>query len=514
MAPDKSAKVGPEIIVDNDNENDNENTTPRRRSSEAREGSSGGSDTTTNGNGNGKAPAKLRSVDFLTPEQLRRKREGDRLSQKHARQRTKALVEHLQARVQDLELQNSSLAHDLSAATAALAGCRCGRGPHSLHHIDSGGGGGDDDKVTDAGSWGSDLGSETSSTTALSRTMRLDETGAVNNGNALEATLTQMIDGNFPGLDFTMWDGVSGFDDKATAAAFQPGLFTVPYTNGLSTGPVAAPTLPQPPPPQTQQPLPPPSPTNDAQLVHTATHGHAHAYHTIARGQHVWSTLPPHLAATCLLDEVVINLLQSRRPLESSGGNAQEYQRRTFPSIQSLLNPALSLASSLAEAEANNASSSASTASSPASSVGPVTNTIVNKIIHVMTVPTLPEQIAILYVMSAVVRWLISPTESNYDSMPEWLRPTPSQLVEPHPPWIDLFVWPRGRERICRQPRLHNQHALMSRLCNETISINWPHHPSDMILQTNGTEYVLNPIFDRHIKNIENWTVGKRVLQA
>lgn len=484
MAPDKTAKVEPNHLDGNDG-NDGSGS------------GSGGNDTAA------RQQAKLRSVDFLTPEQLRRKREGDRLSQKHARQRTKALVEHLQARVQDLELQNSSLAHDLSAATAALAVCRC-RATATA----------DDDKaVTDAGSWQSDLGSDTSSSTALSRTMRLDYTGGGNgngngNGNALEATLAQMIDGNFPGLDFTMWGGVSGFDDKT---AFQPGLFTVPYTNGLSTGPVTAPSL-----PQQQQQLPLPSPTNDAQLVHTHTHAHAHAYHTIARGQHVWSTLPPHLAATCLLDEVVINLLQSRRPLESSGGNAQEFQRRTFPSVQSLLNPALSLASSLAEAEAEAASSSSPmTASSPAAStIGPVTNTIVNKIIHVMTVPTLPEQIAILYVMSAVVRWLISPTESNYDSMPEWLRPTPSQLVEPHPPWIDLFVWPRGRERLCRQPRLHSQHALMSRLCNETISINWPHHPSDMILQTNGTEYVLNPIFDRHIKNIENWTVGKKVLQA
>ncbi|CAK7206463.1 hypothetical protein SEUCBS139899_009259 [Sporothrix eucalyptigena] len=438
---------------------------------------------------------KIRSVDFLTPEQLRRKREGDRISQKHARQRTKALVEHLQARVQELEVRNSSLAHDLSAASTALALCRCRNGSHEHGHEHNGHGMEDNKTSITDGSW-SDLGSETSSSTALSRTMRLDE-----GGTNLEATLTQMIDGNFPGLDFTMWGGVSGFDDKT----FQPGLYTIPYSNGMPGSVPPVPTLPQP--AQSQQNLltpstaPLPSPTADANLVH--------AYHSIAKGQHVWSTLPPHVPAMCLLDEVVTNLLQSRRPLESSGGNAQEFQRRTFPSIQSLLNPALSLASSLAEAESASPSSSSSS-----SAPGPVTNTIVNKIIHVMTVPTLPEQIAILYVMSAVVRWLISPTESNYDSMPEWLRPTPSQLVEPHPPWIDLFVWPRGRERLCRQPRYHNQHALMSRLCNETISINWPHHPSDMILQTNGTEYVLNPIFDRHIKNIDNWTVGKKVIQA
>ncbi|CAK7226382.1 hypothetical protein SBRCBS47491_006213 [Sporothrix bragantina] len=442
-------------------------------------------ESTTSANDSGSKP-KVRSVDFLTPEQLRRKREGDRISQKHARQRTKALVEHLQTRVQELELRNSSLAQDLSTASNALALCRCRNGSHDSHHSHNHGL--DDHKTMTEGSW-SDLGSEASASTALSRTMRLDGNGA--GSNVVEAALTEMIGVNYPGLDFTMWEGaVTGFDEKA----FQPNYFTLPYTNGMQ---------PPPPPPPHQALLSPPpslpSPTADAHLVH--------AYHSIAKGQHIWSTLPPHLPATCLLDEVVIEILLSRRPLESSGGNNQEFQRRNFPSIQSLLNPVLSLATSLDDTESDASSSSPS-------SPGPVTNTIVNKIIHVMTVPTLPEQIAILYVMSSVIRWLISPTESNYDAMPEWLRPTPSQLVEPHPPWVDLFVWPRGREQLCRLPQYHTQNALMNRLCNETISINWPHHPSDMILQINGTEYVLNPIFDRHIKNINNWTIGKKVIEA
>jgi hypothetical protein len=56
-----------------------------------------------------------------------------------------------------------------------------------------------------------------------------------------------------------------------------------------------------------------------------------------------------------------------------------------------------------------------------------------NSIIQVFTVPALPEQIAFLYFMGSVFRWLISSTEANYISMPHLLRPTPAQLSNPHP---------------------------------------------------------------------------------
>lgn len=171
----------------------------------------------------------------------------------------------------------------------------------------------------------------------------------------------------------------------------------------------------------------------------------------------VWTALPKHTLPTCALDSVLTNLVLSRRLFEASGGNDQEFQKRSFPSIQSLLNPKYDPIKT------------------------PVTSTIVNDIIHVMTVPTLPEQIAILYVMSAVVRWQISPTEANYDRMPAWLRPTPSQLFNTHPAWLDVFIWPKGRERLCREKKYHRKHAIISKICNETLSINWPHKASDMM---------------------------------
>jgi hypothetical protein len=205
----------------------------------------------------------------------------------------------------------------------------------------------------------------------------------------------------------------------------------------------------------------------------------------------VWSALPKHLPPACPLDRVLIDLLQSRRPHELTGGNIQEFQKRAFPSVQSLLNPT----------------------HEPKKS--PVTTAIVRNIIHIMTVPNLPEQIAILYVMSSVVRWQISPTEANYDSMPEWLRPTPSQLTNPHPAWADTFPWPKARERICRYQQYYDQNSTMTMLCNESISINWPYEASDMLIQGNGAnESILNPVFERHIRNLNNWTLGKKFLDV
>jgi hypothetical protein len=63
-------------------------------------------------------PPKLRSIDFLSAEQLRRKRETDRNSARLAREQTKAYIQNLEARVYQLEHQN----YDLEKR---LAGCVC-----------------------------------------------------------------------------------------------------------------------------------------------------------------------------------------------------------------------------------------------------------------------------------------------------------------------------------------------------------------------------------------------------
>lgn len=208
----------------------------------------------------------------------------------------------------------------------------------------------------------------------------------------------------------------------------------------------------------------------------------------------IWLALPQHTKPTCDLDYAILDLIQSRRPYELVGGNIAEFEERPFPSIPSLLNPIDEVVTS------------------------PVTSTIVTNVINVMTVPNvesnLPEQIGCLYFMSSIFRWLISPTEANFYSMPSWLRPTPAQLAVPHPMWIDCIIWPKARDRMCRNRRYHGLNGIISKLSNESISVNWPYSLSDILVRDAESNIVLNPMFALHIKNLDNWSLGPKFLDT
>jgi len=53
----------------------------------------------------------------------------------------------------------------------------------------------------------------------------------------------------------------------------------------------------------------------------------------------------------------------------------------------------------------------------------------------------IPEKLGSLYIMFLLLRWEVSPTDENYERVPAWMRPTESQLVNPHPAWIDFLPW-------------------------------------------------------------------------
>ena len=69
----------------------------------------------------GSAP-KARSIDFLTPEQLKRKREVDRKSQRQARERTRAYINELEDKVREFETRVQGLEQEFSAFASR---CQC-----------------------------------------------------------------------------------------------------------------------------------------------------------------------------------------------------------------------------------------------------------------------------------------------------------------------------------------------------------------------------------------------------
>ena len=362
-----------------------------------------------------------RSIDFLRPEQLQRKREGDRRSQALQRSRTKAYVQFLEQKVERLEGQVRALEDELQRKSGCLDTV-VSLNQSTPHQIDF-------------------------SQTTLNE-ITLNQNGVDVTYEALPPT--NICLGSLTDDSSEFWTRI------LNETTLLPSPSSLP-TQDIVSIPFYLPST------ATYVPLAPSS----------------------------WTTLPKHIAPTCTLDHVITDLIATRRQHD----NMAEFQRHDFPSVQSLLNP----------------SSTGAT---------PVTSAIVKQIIHAMTVPTLPEQVAILYVMSTIIRWHISPTRANYASIPPWLRPTPAQLIYPHAPWLDIFVWPRGRDRFVQHARYQNAHELMARLCNESLSINWGHQPSDMFMsadaadRSNNSDIVLNPIFERHIRNLDNWTVGQIVLDV
>lgn len=48
-----------------------------------------------------------------------------------------------------------------------------------------------------------------------------------------------------------------------------------------------------------------------------------------------------------------------------------------------------------------------------------------------------------------------------------------------------------------------------------TLSLNWPYEETDTLLQVpDSDEVLINPVFERHLRRLENWTLGQAFNQT
>ncbi|KAH8750625.1 hypothetical protein F5882DRAFT_77230 [Hyaloscypha sp. PMI_1271] len=204
----------------------------------------------------------------------------------------------------------------------------------------------------------------------------------------------------------------------------------------------------------------------------------------------VWEARSFHYPPTCRVDKVLLGLVESRRPLNPIGGNEYEFTNEKFPAVAALLNP------------------------QHHASAFPLTTSIVSSLIYHLTIDNLPEQIAMMYLFCILCRWLITGSQEDYDAMPVWLRPGAAQIVTAHPMWVDLMAWPKARDRLCRDMKFHDKFEEFSKIANETWSINWPYNPGDCFITLSSKEYIVNPVFITHIRDLSNWTYGPSFFEA
>ena len=202
------------------------------------------------------------------------------------------------------------------------------------------------------------------------------------------------------------------------------------------------------------------------------------------------SALVRNTAPTCTLDGILLDFLAERQQRAAEGVSNQKLVGPAYPSVSSLLNPERSLYSH------------------------PLSKVFTDILSTFPDLSALPEQVAVLYIMFLVMRWQISPTQETYDRLPDWVTPRPSQLFTPHPAWVDHLPWPRMRDRMVH---LYPSIALENFFVpyTTTLSLNWPYDPSDTLLSLpDSDELSINPVFERHLRDLSNWTLGPAFAKA
>ncbi|KAK1969599.1 BZIP transcription factor [Colletotrichum sublineola] len=210
------------------------------------------------------------------------------------------------------------------------------------------------------------------------------------------------------------------------------------------------------------------------------------------RGLANYSAEVKNCPPTCPLDSLLLDFLHERRQRAADGLTTQEIIGPRYPSVLSLLNPANSKFSH------------------------PLSKVFTDILATFPDLSALPQRVAVLYIMFLIMRWQISPTQENYERLPEWARPRPSQQITEHPAWIDHVPFPAMREKLCRDynPREYPFENFFVPFTT-TLNLNWPYEETDTLLQVpDSDEVVINPVFERHLRRLENWTLGQAFHQT
>lgn len=195
---------------------------------------------------------------------------------------------------------------------------------------------------------------------------------------------------------------------------------------------------------------------------------------------------------TCPLDSLLLDFLHERQQLAADGVPIPKLIGPLYPSVSSLLNPARSI------------------------HAHPLSKVFTDILATFPDLSTLPEKVALFYIMFLLMRWQIAPTQENYDRLPSWFTPRPSQLFTSHPAWIDHLPWPKMRDRLVRDynPRDYLFDNFFVPFTS-TLSLDWPYEPTDALIQSpDSDELGINPVFERHLRRLENWSLGPQFAKA
>lgn len=135
-------------------------------------------------------------------------------------------------------------------------------------------------------------------------------------------------------------------------------------------------------------------------------------------------------------------------------------------------------------------------------------STMISGLLMNLAVRGLPERAGCLYLMYHICQWQIYPSSSTYGNLTDWSSPRTSQLITPHPVWLDSIFWGKLKDKVIEnQDRYANeefQNAYI--LC---INANW-NRPGLEAFKYEGNDIFLTEDFENHIKTLSNWSLDER----
>ncbi|RNJ57972.1 hypothetical protein D7B24_005457 [Verticillium nonalfalfae] len=202
-----------------------------------------------------------------------------------------------------------------------------------------------------------------------------------------------------------------------------------------------------------------------------------------------WETAPKNAQSTCLADEILQGFIASVRTDNFLSATSMVERAAAYslkPKLCSLIEP-------------------------DRSTEDDISNVVADIVRSYPEIETLPKQVAVFWNMALLLKWMVLLDQQSWDLMPEWLRPTPSQRETPHAAWIDRIPWPRAREYLIAHPdiTLDDWAAPYS----SSFGVSWTYDPSLVVIaciapDSGSTELSINPVYEEHLRQLRNWTVG------
>lgn len=206
--------------------------------------------------------------------------------------------------------------------------------------------------------------------------------------------------------------------------------------------------------------------------------------------QDLASRLIDQQVLTCPLDTLLSDFVKQQRSKLANGAPLSQVIGPDQPSLLIFVDP---------EAEKRSISD-------------PITVVLNDILSKFPDIAAIPERIAVLYGMYHTARWLIHPCESTYQRLPEYAYPITESLEHKHATFHDYIPWQFARKQLALgviEVQFEDFFVPFTR----TLSINWPFGDAaclDTTATSEGSvEVTLNPTFESHLRNLENWSLGK-----